>query len=106
MPNHSGRLCPGSSPGKNQRKLSPRSHSSRVNQAWSRGYRNFLCPVCGEAVRYLRIRGSLEPQIVCSSRYCKWTVDELTRESSIPDLAQKPKGVSSRQWYEASRMVG
>jgi len=110
MPNHSGRAGPATSAGKNQRKLSPRSHSSRVGKAWSRlattGYKNFKCPVCGEPVRYLKIRGSLEPQIVCSNKLCRWTVDELTRERSIPELAQKPKGVSSRQWYEASRVVG
>ena len=106
MPNHREHLRSGNSPGKNQRKLSPRSHSSRVGQAWSRhmptGYKNFKCPVCGSAVRYLRVRGNLKPVIECSNQLCKWTVDELVREDTVFELAQKPKGVSTRQWCQSS----
>jgi len=110
MPDRSRRQSPATSAGKNQRRLSPRSHCSRINQAWSRqtesGYANFLCPICGAAVRYCLVRGNLSPVIECSNDACRWTVDELVRDDNTLELAQKPKGISSRQWYEASRVVG
>jgi len=108
MPDTTHRYGPATSAGRSHRRLSklqPREHTSRVGLAWSRrtdtGYNNFKCPICGEPVRYLRIRGSLEPQIECSNPKCRWTVDELTSEPQISELAQKPKSVSTRQWFQS-----
>jgi predicted RNA-binding Zn-ribbon protein involved in translation (DUF1610 family) len=102
MPDHSSYQRPTNSVGETQRKLSPRSHSSRVGMAWSRrteeGYRNFKCPVCGDAVRYRQVRGNKSPLIECSNPGCRWTVDELIPEKRIIAEEQKPKAISSRQW--------
>lgn len=106
MPDHSRHQRPTNSVGETQRKLSPRSHSSRVGMAWSRrtdeGYINFPCPVCGNAVRYHQVRGNRSPQIECSNPGCRWTIDELISETRIKAEEQKPKAISSRQWREAS----
>lgn len=57
--------------------------SARIGQAWSRQdeagiYRNFKCPICGEAVRYQHLRPG--PVIIaCSNENCSWTVDNLRR---------------------------
>jgi len=101
MPNHSGHAAHSGHRARRTR----REPSSRVGMAWSRqtptGYKNFLCPVCGSHVRHLKIRGNLSPVIECSNDACRWTVDELTRENNILELAQKPRGISTRQWHQA-----
>ena len=92
---------------KGQHRTAPHNDpSSRVNQAWSGrtedGYSNFKCPVCGEPVRYCRVRGNRSPLIECSNRRCKWTADELISEKRIISEEQKPKAISTRQWYQSS----
>jgi len=57
-------------------------------------------------VRYHKIRGNLEPLIECSNKLCKWTVDQLIPENSILAEDQKPKWVSTRQWFEATGVAG
>jgi rRNA maturation protein Nop10 len=57
--------------------------SSKIGQAWSRQdetgiYKNYKCPICGEAVRYQHLRPG--PVIIaCSNELCSWTVDNLRR---------------------------
>ena len=87
--------------------MTPRS--SRVGMAWAsrKAAENFRCPLCGAAVRYCRVRGNLSPQIQCSDPECFWILDDLIHESSVRVIQDtKPKGISSRQWFEASRVVG
>jgi len=75
---------------------------SRVGTAWAprKSRSNFRCPLCGSAVRYVQVRGNLSPQIECSDPACPWILEDLIRE---PQVIQdtKPKGISSRQWYQS-----
>jgi len=82
---------------------------SRIGTAWAtrKASENFKCPLCGGAVRYCRVRGNLSPQIQCSDPKCPWILDDMIHENSIRVVQdKKPAGISSRQWYEASRAVG
>ena len=86
--------------------MAPRS---RVGMAWAprKAADNFKCPLCGSAVRYCRVRGNLSPQIQCSDPQCPWILNDMIHESRVQVIQDtKPKGISSRQWYEASREVG
>ena len=87
--------------------MAPRS--SRIGKAWAprKAAENFRCPRCGSAVRYCKIRGNLSPQLQCSDPKCPWILEDLIHESRVQVIQdKKPAEISSRQWYEASRVVG
>lgn len=81
--------------------------SSRIGVAWAtkKVCKNFKCPLCGSAVKSLWVRGSQSPQVECSNPLCRWAADQLIPESSILAEDQKPKAISSRQWYQAKATV-
>lgn len=97
---------------KGQLESVPHSDSgSKVGQAWSRwtedGFKNFKCPICGDPVRYCKVRGNRSPLIECSNDRCTWTINELIPQRQILlDEKQKPKGTSSRQWNQSSNKAG
>ena len=85
--------------------MAPRS---RIGMAWAprKASENFKCPLCGSAVRYCKIRGNLSPQIECGDPKCSWILDDLIYECRVQVVQDtKPKGISSRQWYETTRAV-
>jgi len=81
---------------------------SRIGMSWAsrKASENYKYPLCGSAVRYCRVRGNLKPQIECIDPKCSWILDDMIHENSVRVIQDtKPKGISSRQWYEATRAV-